>query len=1080
MSVTASLTTNISRRRQIVASLVNTATLTVSGFITNKRPRQVTAVGSPSFSSSIKKFGSHSVYLPAPTNSSDLPTNYLTIPNSTDFANWGTISLWVYPTHIAGRTIASLLAYKNSGALTTKWWLTVNNISASSGGNIQFNSGSASTVWNNATNRLTLNAWNHVHITKSTSTLTLWVNGTQATPSFSTGTHSATYTTSTAENLRVGWWEGTVNESFYIDELFISSTAISGGTVPTAETVTDQVNVQMLFHFNNDYVDDVTRVVQLAADLTTTATITAIPDNRVRIASASLLTTASQTTVNNRIRIINASLSSTFTLTVDAKKIKTAQAALTTTTTLTATALDLDLAVINLSSSFSASITATRNTKTTVALSSAVSLSINVDNPELKMYYGAGDTSGYITSTSTTNTLRTSFTNRASFDGSGQGYVPNYGWDPVYINFWVKLGNNLQDISIDNNAQVLLYSTEGTNTTGRNLRLYKVNYLGTSRYRLRIEFIENVSIPVYENGGISGPSGPNDAILSFSKYRIPSWNTYDYVLPIGLDLTEWHNITLPLDEGWISPSNGDTGYHAAYITNNLSTRVKAYCDGTEVTYALNSNPNLPSSNIGTGFAQTVRTAPIGGYWGSPSNPTDVYLDQIWIKTPTYSSGTNTYTIPPVSDFYTNGNQTLIPRTTGTTASGQTPQVWLPFYSLFDEASTSPTWNYTKTNQVTFGRIVYASASITTTASETTRLTVINRYSSNLSVTSTENIINIRVRFSQASLTTNATAVTSATKISRGTASLTTTATVTANARKTSVNSSALLTTATATINNTRRRNVSASITTTGTLTIVASKQARVQASLTTAATAVINARKSVVDSANLSVGAFEVTVETVLKRAQANLTTSSALAILAGFKSGSQSNLTVTATVIANNTRRRNVPASITTLATATIIARKTIGTTANLAVQAFSVTLARETTGSRAALSTQATLAVNPFYTSRTSPRLTTTAGLTVTANYKIRQQAALATTATLAVINSKIRYYSANLSVGAFEVTVATKLTLDPYLRLYIPKETRLYRITPESRQLSIGKETNVYKITPETRLLVIPAETQDYTVR
>ena len=1049
LNLTASQSTTALRIQKSTVTLESSSTIVVVVNIANRRPRQITAVGSPTFSSSIKKYGSHSLAISSSTS------QYLTIPATAD--TFDGFSVWVYASGTAGQYAPIFSRNPNTGA--SEWFY----LGDFSGSNCKVLRGGASLANNVAyywNANVAQNTWVHLHYKKSTGQL--WINGTLRGTSTDIGfSVPGSFITATDES-RIGYYSNN-KVGIYLDDLVIfNSTAPNGGTVPTAEyTVDSQTGIFGLFHFNNDYVDDMTIVAQGAAALTSSSTITAQPDNRTREGSASLTAFATELVAIGRIRPQVADLTVTTALTVTSTKGLFATADLTSTTALTATVLDLDLAQAALSSAFTVSATVTRNRFASSALTSTLSLVVNADNPELRMYYGAGNTSGYITSTSDTNTLRSSFTNRASYDGSQQGYVPNYGWDPVYLNFWIKLGANLQDVSIDNYAIVLLYSTTGSSTSGRNVTLYKTSYGGTSRYRLHVEFVENVAIPVYSVGGLSGPVGPGETIDYFTKYQITRSNTYDYILPIGIDLTQWHNITIPLDEGWISPSDGDTGYHAAYITNNPPTRVRAYCDGTLLDTYLNPGPTLPPSNYGYGFIQTVRTAPIGGVWGSPSNPVDVYLDQIWLKTPTYNSATDQYTIPPESDFYVNGGQTLIPRTTGTTPSGITPDVWLPFFSLNDQASASPTWNYTKTNFVTFGRIVFGGASLASTVAVSAQATKVIKTTASLTATITASITGRRLRLASSTQQVTAVLASTAIKVSRAQSALNVTASQSVTYKRFRTTSVALQSTATLTANAIKVTVTQASLASQFSQTTNNIRTRGLISSQEAVATQVSNAIKT--SSASASLTALYTELAIAIKTGQAVLAmdTNATLAATVSKFPGAQANLTSQAVVTCNLTRAQYAAAAVSSNFTQLADTDYLRPAGANLTAQ---VTVQAQVKRIRGVTCT-ATTAVTVVATTNNSRKRGAVANLQVQAvltsnNQIVRLATANLTSAftiPLAYVLTVVRF-TASLTAFNTQLTATDVFNIDPYLQLLINKETRFLKVDAESRLLTIDQENRV----------------------
>lgn len=183
-------------------------------------PKTVTAVGNAQISTAQSKFGGASLLF-------DGNGDYLNIPDSIDWNLPGdfTVEAWVYLTAYSasylgafGATIVSQY-FSNAGQGPDQGWQLRINGTASSYTTINVYTGR--TDLNFATT-VSLNAWTHVAVTRSGSSIRAFVNGTQA---GSTITNSDPFTESTTRQL----WIGGLNDptyrfwlSGYIDDLRIT------------------------------------------------------------------------------------------------------------------------------------------------------------------------------------------------------------------------------------------------------------------------------------------------------------------------------------------------------------------------------------------------------------------------------------------------------------------------------------------------------------------------------------------------------------------------------------------------------------------------------------------------------------------------------------------------------------------------------------------------------------------------------------------------------------------------------------------------------------------------------------------
>ena len=138
--------------------------------------------------------------------------------------------------------------------------------------------------------------------------------------------------------------------------------------------------------------------------------------------------------------------------------------------------------------------------------------------------------------------------------------------------------------------------------------------------------------------------------------------------------------------------------------------------------------------------------------------------------------------------------------------------------------------------------------------------------------------------------------------------------------------------------------------------------------------------------------------------------------------------------------------------------------------------------TEARAALTTTSTLSfgngnLRVRYNSAAFALVTTQ---TSTAIATKRTPISLQSQATLAGFGTNVVNFTIALTAFNTQLTVGSVFRIDPYYELLIKAETRLLKILPESRLLSIESETRGLKIKPESRVLDIEQDTRTITIR
>lgn len=126
---------------------------------------------------SITKFGSASIYF-------DGTGDYIKVQNHIPFGTGNfTVEFWMYPTAFA--TYKSIIGGVVNPANATSWEILLN-----ASGNLLIYSGGAFKV--TSSNTLTLNAWNHVAMVRSGSTVKIYIGGTASTNTWTLTTESFT------------------------------------------------------------------------------------------------------------------------------------------------------------------------------------------------------------------------------------------------------------------------------------------------------------------------------------------------------------------------------------------------------------------------------------------------------------------------------------------------------------------------------------------------------------------------------------------------------------------------------------------------------------------------------------------------------------------------------------------------------------------------------------------------------------------------------------------------------------------------------------------------------------------------
>lgn len=226
-----------------------------SSFADQARNYLITATGDATLSTSVKKFGTSSAYFDG-TGDSFLVNGSL---KDFRFANDFTIECQVYPT-TSGQD--AVLGYHGSSG--TSGWILQTGYNSSGGSSVggRFYTNSGSLILN--TSAININTWSHVAITRSGSTVRLFVNGALE----DSGTFATQLgPTGGAQDLRIGGSITASTQPFqgYIDDLrIIDGHAVytAAFTAPTAAvglavvgTVTDTRTYASVFSLRSQYTE---------------------------------------------------------------------------------------------------------------------------------------------------------------------------------------------------------------------------------------------------------------------------------------------------------------------------------------------------------------------------------------------------------------------------------------------------------------------------------------------------------------------------------------------------------------------------------------------------------------------------------------------------------------------------------------------------------------------------------------------------------------------------------------------------------------------------------------------------------
>jgi hypothetical protein len=1046
--------------RAAEATLKPIASLTAIGTFQGKRPRFAQNVSSGIVVSSAQSVvGGASLYVPGTSGTG------IGYQSSNDYVlsrfQTFNIELFVRFTGYTGNTNRQIIG---TGADNESGW----SIELSSTNRLQFRTRSISPIGITSTFTPSTGVWYYIRVYRDANRLVNLDTATLTGSTWSSITNRASGSIDTAigsvsfpSRIQMGYT--TIQAHF--DEVYIAYGTTTkqqflSGTTPNRITAGADSTTIALFHYDTDLTDDLTGIKQFQAALSAQATQTTL-GSRIRFGSstataqavltadgrkfgnvtaeAQLASTSALSVIGNGTVRIEADLASegflitavgrivpetaaldvTSALTASLNKKYSGQAALTATASLTATALDLDIASATLTATASLTASARRTRNLTSAITAQAILTAEADRVCLQLFYGASETSGYITS-----------------DGL-EIYDPisgdSEGFHAVWTNFWFKTGRALTL----GETQFIYISGSDTKPADwpwpNNHYSNSRNWILIGRDESTGEYYLDVKTVIKRVSPIN--QYQSDGLYDFlhTAYRTK------ITLPIGFNPTRWHNFHIPIALGaWmIPPTTGGSSTYNTIISDTPAV------DGVAASYSIGISPGEATYlNAGPYEAPSLFVPIDGGKWGAANNTCDLFIDDIWVKSSATGTDRSQYTAYSISQFW--NTSTGISKDisdTGVNSAGIQAQVWLPFQELTDESALSPTWDYIPYNRVVTGLVVYGSGTLSSQASLSINPTWFRRARSTQSVVSSLVTNNIRVRYASSALTSSTSvSATISNRLRNIPAALTCSTSLNISAEKIKNVSASLITTATQ-VTNARKTAQAASVQqVTATQTATALRIKQIDSAFSAIATELAVVAKNATGTVLMeSVSTVTAQVRKVTDEPQALTATSALVCTGVNTQFGSAS-LTSTFTESSQEIYLRRVEVNLSTQATLACTVSKFVGVTSE---QQSTTTLSATTNNSRIRFA---------------SSNLAVQAQI-VTNNMIVRlAQANMASQAQLTVFAGILVLFEADLQVTGFQVTVGQVINIDLYYQLTIEPERRTLLVLPESRSLTIDSETRV----------------------
>ncbi len=971
-------------------------------------PTPLYALGQALITTDQSHFGSHSLFLPdsnAGAISASIQGKFH-IGSSTDFS----IAFWYYPTANTVGTFDDIVSWYDG---STGWF-----VQRTSTRGIRFfiTDGTNTETDETGGTATTLNAWNWVVVTRTGTTLEIYVNGTQRAVD---ATHSVG-SAATGKFLRIGDNGGSGGAVGYLDGLHITVGSTISTATPTEDTLAGTANSELLLNWNGTWFDQSNSSVESgAATLSTSATVSGAANKLVGTgvvlnstatvtaqglivaeASADLSSVSELTAAGLRTRTTDVALTSEFTVTASAEDLDLAEALLSSTSTLSATATVTKQAASGIASTatVTAQAQATKSATATLAAEGfVVAVGLDLDLASAQLVSTATLACSAIKTVTTGSTQISAFTQTAqplrilqfasaqssaftlqSFETRLKDVFVNSALGQVYFrntlstdgNYSVNEGDKFIRAAFRNNAA----------PTGLEGDLFAIAFWASgngyiwqnaAELSVRADILLNDSDQfVYRQGTLTR-----------------TWSGIDTLANNHYLLYDDHLYVNGQDQG--APTVSGSGTPRIYRVHSRYLGFRAE--------ELNLGEFLASTT--SGFQGAVAQYVM---WAGPSN----VQQELFVPDFTQSSERQ--------KLYNNGYVDI--GSDGTATGLFRPWDYFKLENYTDLLQRGAAYSGSADWRILGGTFVFSG----------------DTYRSILAYTATEE--DDTGPFAAISTLTAA-----AISVFVVTANLNTTATVTATANKLIGIIESLDAAATVTTAGNRLRFASADLTVTGSELVIAVKTGRTLVDCAVVATMTTQARADFEASASLNSTATVACNATAIKSAQALITSQ------------------FTTTTV--NGRLRDNAIAASTVATLTATARKdTVGI---------------------AQLQTTATLTGSPFTTHNGQASLTSNVQVTANAIAGYIASSNMSVTATLTVSAARTRSTTAAFTAFNTQLTIGTKITLDPYYQLVVARELSVKKIQQETGILTVDAENRLNTVQAENATLYVPSETSIYHI-
>ena len=319
-----------------------------------------------------------------------------------------------------------------------------------------------------------------------------------------------------------------------------------------------------------------------------------------------------------------------------------------------------------------------------------------------------------------------------------------------------------------------------------------------------------------------------------------------------------------------------------------------------------------------------------------------------------------------------------------------------------------------------------------------------------------------IRNGSATVPATFTEVTNASKIVKTPAALTTTASLTTTVTKAVSTNASLSATAAITANLVRIKRFSSNLTVDASELTVDVRTRAFGAVLTS--TASINAvptKQFGEFTASLFVSCSLIGSLSKVKQFSASLATTGSTLIADTRTRGDSASLSVTAVLTSSAVRNRTSVVALSTTATQTATIGRIKQFSSSLVVGASELTVDQKNTRTSVVLATTAQLSTSATRRRSGTATISCQANIVVNASQARIIRASLSTTATLFASTRNVKRATANLVVGAFEITTARTINLDSAAMWVVPVEITMWKIQEETRLWTIPYEERIYQV-------------------